>query len=195
MILRPALFVDRDGVINVDHGYVFRREEFEFVDGIFELCSGAKELGYLIIVITNQAGIGRGLYTERDFEELTAWMCEVFSQRGAAIDKVYFCPFHPEHGIGRYKVDSPFRKPRPGMILQAAEEFKIDLQRSVLVGDKASDIVAGIASYIGCNLLYRPDKKSMGCVDLSITKVLNNLTDALEFLHPVLGFGQLGRDV
>ena len=153
---RPALFLDRDGVINVDRGYVYRQDQFEFIDGIFELCCCAKELGYLIIVITNQAGIGRGLYSARDFEELTDWMCGIFKRRGAAIDRVYFCPFHPVHGIGSYKIDSPFRKPRPGMILQAAEEFNIDLERSVLVGDKASDIDAGIAAGVTRNLLYVP---------------------------------------
>lgn len=153
---RPALFLDRDGVINADHAYVCRQENFEFVDGIFELCRYAKKLGYLIFVVTNQAGIGRGFYTEQDFLKLTEWMCGIFSTEGVVIDKVYFCPFHPEHGVGKYKVNSPFRKPGPGMILQAAEEFGVDLARSVLVGDKETDIQAGIAAGVGCNLLYHP---------------------------------------
>jgi len=83
-------------------------------------------------------------------------MCGVFSAEGAVVDKVYFCPFHAEHGVGKYKVDSPFRKPRPGMILQASEEFGVNLARSVLVGDKETDIQAGIAAGVGTNLLYRP---------------------------------------
>lgn len=153
---RPALFLDRDGVINADHAYVCRQEDFEFVDGIFKLCRYAKKLGYLIFVVTNQAGIGRGFYTEQDFLKLTEWMCGIFSAEGVVIDKVYFCPFHPEHGVGKYKVNSPFRKPGPGMILQAAEEFGVDLARSVLVGDKETDIQAGIAAGVGCNLLYHP---------------------------------------
>ncbi len=150
----PALFLDRDGVINIDHGYVYKKENFEFIEGIFELCRTAKRLGYLIFVITNQAGIGRGYYTEQDFLNLTDWMCGVFNENGVFIDKVYFCPSHPEHGLGRYKIDSPYRKPGPGMFLQAAEEFGIDLIRTVLVGDKETDMQAGIAAGVGCNLLY-----------------------------------------
>jgi D-glycero-D-manno-heptose 1,7-bisphosphate phosphatase len=151
---RPALFLDRDGVINIDHAYVSKQENFEFIDGIFELCRHAKQLGFVICVVTNQAGIGRGYYSEKDFLSLTDWMCGIFLKEGAAIDKVYFCPFHPEHGVGKYKIDSPFRKPRPGMILQATRELDIDLSRSLLVGDKESDIQAGVAAGIGCNLLY-----------------------------------------
>lgn len=156
MSLRPALFLDRDGVINVDHGYVCKREEFEFIGGIFDLCRTAKRLGYAVFVVTNQAGIGRGYYTERDFLELTDWMCGVFREEGVGIDKVYFCPFHPVHGVGPYKVESSDRKPGPGMILQAAGEFGVNLTRSVLVGDKETDIQAGIAAGVGCNLLYCP---------------------------------------
>lgn len=152
---RSALFLDRDGVINIDHAYVSKKEHFEFVEGIFELCRNAKQLGFLICVVTNQAGIGRGYYTEKDFLELTDWMCNVFSKEGSEIDKVYFCPTHPEHGVGEYKIDSRFRKPGPGMILQAADELGIDLAKSILVGDKETDIQAGIAAGVGCNLLYR----------------------------------------
>jgi len=152
---RPALFLDRDGVINVDHAYVHKPDNFEFVDGVFDLCRHAKRLGYLIFVVTNQAGIGRGYYTEQDFHALTGWMCSRFDAEGASIDKVYFCPFHPEHGIGKYKVDSPFRKPGPGMILQAADEFGVDLVRSVLVGDNETDIRAGMAAGVGRTVLYR----------------------------------------
>lgn len=156
---QPALFLDRDGIINVDHDYVHRREDFEFIDGIFDLCRHAIRLGYRIFVITNQAGIGRGYYTEDDFRALSEWMCGVFADEQVIIDKVYFCPFHPEHGIGPYKVNSPFRKPGPGMILQAAREFDIDLQGSVLLGDRETDVQAGIAAGIKTNLLFRPSAK------------------------------------
>lgn len=152
---QPALFLDRDGIINVDHDYVCRREDFEFIDGIFGLCRHASNLGFRIFVITNQAGIGRGYYTEQDFHDLTGWMCEVFRSEAIHIDKVYFCPFHAEHGIGKYKIDSPFRKPGPGMILQAAAEFDIDLAGSVLLGDRESDVQAGLAAGVGRNLLFR----------------------------------------
>lgn len=153
---RPALFLDRDGVINVDHAYVYKQEDFEFIDGIFDLCRTAKQLGFLIFVVTNQAGIGRGFYTEQDFLKLTDWMCGIFCDEGIVIDKVYFCPSHPEYGVGQYKVDSPYRKPGPGMILQAAQEFDIDMTRSVLVGDKESDIQAAVAAGVGRTFLYWP---------------------------------------
>ena len=153
---QPALFLDRDGVINVDHAYVHKQEDFEFIDGIFELVRHARASGYRVFVVTNQAGIARGYYTEDDFHRLTAWMCERFAAEGAPIDKVYFCPYHAEHGIGRYKQESSFRKPGPGMILQAAAEFDVDLARSVLVGDMATDLQAGEAAGVGRNLLYRP---------------------------------------
>ena len=153
---RRALFLDRDGVINVDHGYVCRPEDFHFVDGIFELCRTAAALDYLIFVITNQAGIARGFFTEQEFHALTAWMCDQFLARKVRIAQVYFCPFHPEHGIGRYKQESDFRKPAPGMILQAAKEHALDLAASVLVGDKEADIAAGVAAGVGQNILYCP---------------------------------------
>lgn len=181
---RPALFLDRDGVINVDHGYVFRREQFEFIDGIFDLCRAAKTLGYLVFVVTNQAGIGRQYYSEHDFAELTAWMCRVFREHKAEIDKVYFCPYHPVHGIGSYKVDSPFRKPRPGMILQAAQEFNVNLKRSVLVGDKQSDMDAGISAGVGHNLLYSAEFMGMP-VEPSIAGIsrIRSLHEATLALH------------
>ena len=149
-----ALFLDRDGVINHDVGYAHRWEEFKFVDGIFDLCRFAKQQGYLLVVVTNQAGIGRGFYTEADFHALTEKMCERFQCEGAPIDRVYFSPFHPEHGLGRYKLDSPCRKPNPGMILRAAGELAISLEESILVGDKESDILAGRSAGVGCNLLF-----------------------------------------
>jgi D-glycero-D-manno-heptose 1,7-bisphosphate phosphatase len=178
--MKPALFLDRDGVINVDHGYVFRQSDFEFTEGIFDLCRHAKSAGYLIFVVTNQAGIGRGLYSEDDFHDLTRWMCHVFVREGCAIDKVYFCPTHPEHGIGRYKVESPRRKPFPGMILEAAAEFDVDLTRSVLLGDKRSDIEAGQAAGIRQNvLLLSPDATVRGeCSGPTIW----NLAEASAFL-------------
>lgn len=158
MNLRPALFLDRDGVINVDHGYVHKPEDFTFVDGIFDLCRTASALGYLIVVVTNQAGIGRGYYTEDHFLELSDWMCGVFLEQRIRIEKVYYCPTHPKHAIGKYRTESPFRKPAPGMILQAARELDIDLQRSMLVGDNETDIQAGIAAGIGSTILYCHDE-------------------------------------
>lgn len=162
--MRPALFLDRDGVINVDTGYVHHKSEFQFVDGIFDLCRYAKERGFLLFVVTNQAGIGRGFYTEEEFRILTDWMCAVFKEEGCGLDKVYYCPSHPEHGVGRYRVDSGRRKPSPGMILEAACEFEVDLARSVLVGDNLTDVEAGNSAGVGCIFLLRHVSQSPVCV-------------------------------
>ncbi len=151
--LRPALFLDRDGVVNVEKNYVHRREDFEFVPGIFELCGAARAAGRLVVVVTNQAGIGRGLYTESDFHAVTTWMHAQFAERGAPVDAVYFCPFHPQHGIGRYKAESFDRKPNPGMLLRARDDHGIDLARSALVGDRLTDIAAATAAGVGVRLL------------------------------------------
>jgi D-glycero-D-manno-heptose 1,7-bisphosphate phosphatase len=145
----PALFLDRDGVINVEKNYVHRIEDFEFVTGIFELCTVATGLGLWPVVVTNQAGIGRGYYTEADFQALTNWMLKQFRARGIAIVAVYHCPFHPTAGVGPYRRESFDRKPNPGMLLKAAADLRLDLSRSVFVGDKDSDMAAGRAAGVG----------------------------------------------
>jgi D-glycero-D-manno-heptose 1,7-bisphosphate phosphatase len=147
-----ALFLDRDGVINVEKNYVYRNEDFEFIDGIFELCARAAQLGFKLIVVTNQAGIGRGYYTVTDYEHLTQWMLDRFALKGIRFERVYYCPFHPTAGIGEFRRESPDRKPNPGMILRAMQDFSLDLAASVLVGDKDSDIEAGQAAGVGYNL-------------------------------------------
>lgn len=140
--MNKTLFLDRDGIINVDHGYVHTKEKFKFVDGIFELCRYAQELGYQIIVITNQAGIARGMYSVEDFLTLSKWMKEQFIKEKVIITDVYFCPHHPKKGFAPYKVECECRKPKPGMIFEAAKKHNIDLKQSVFIGDKVSDIKA-----------------------------------------------------
>ncbi|WP_338844819.1 HAD family hydrolase [Massilia sp. W12] len=149
-----GLFLDRDGVINIDYGYVYRQSQFEFVDGIFDICRAAVQRGYSIFVVTNQAGIGRGYYSEQDFEELMSWVRAQFAAQDCPIREVYYCPTHPEFGVGAYKCASLRRKPQPGMILDAVRDFKVDLAASILVGDKESDIQAGLAAGVGRNFLY-----------------------------------------
>jgi D-glycero-D-manno-heptose 1,7-bisphosphate phosphatase len=157
-----ALFLDRDGVINVEKNYVWRIDDFEFVPGIFELCRTAENLDMVPIVITNQAGIGRGYYTESDFQALTKWMLGEFRVRGIDIGRVYHCPFHPTEGVGEYRRESFDRKPNPGMILRAKDDFSLDLVDSVLVGDKESDIEAGRAAGVGYNVRFAPTSAGAG---------------------------------
>lgn len=154
---RPALFLDRDGIVNVDHGYVHRREQFEFIPGIFELTRYAAEIGWPVVIATNQSGIGRGYFDEAAFADLTGWMCAHFAAEGGPIAAVYHCPYHPEAGIGPYGREHPWRKPQPGMILQAAADLGLDLPRSALVGDSPRDIVAAAAAGIGLRILVGSD--------------------------------------
>ena len=144
-----ALFLDRDGVVNIEKNYVYKIEDFEFIEGIFEFCSYFQRNGYLIFIITNQAGIARGFYSTDDFKGLTDWMLSQFEKRDIYISKVYYCPHHPD-------ITGPCdcRKPKPGMILQAEEEFYLDLQQSILVGDFESDIKAGEIAGILKNYLF-----------------------------------------
>jgi D-glycero-D-manno-heptose 1,7-bisphosphate phosphatase len=128
-----ALFLDRDGIINIDHGYVSKIEDFKFTDGIFDLVRLFSDAGYLLFVVTNQSGIGRGYYTEEDFSTLTAWMKEKFKENGIKIEEVYYCPHAPD-------ANCICRKPKTGMIKEALKDYDIDLSRSWLIGDKQSDI-------------------------------------------------------
>src|SRR5262245_14372218 len=121
-----ALFLDRDGVINVEQGYVHLRDEFHFQRGIFELCRAAQALSYLMVVVTNQAGIARGYYTDSTFLELTQWMIRKFDEQQIQIARVYYCPYHPVHGVGGYRGDSPDRKPKPGMLVRAQADLNLD---------------------------------------------------------------------
>jgi D-glycero-D-manno-heptose 1,7-bisphosphate phosphatase len=153
---RRALFLDKDGVINVDHGYVCTPERTEFVEGIFDVCRVATRRGHLVVVITNQAGIGRGYYSEREFLAYMDWVRSVFAERGAQLDAVYYCPHHPVHGVGQYLRVCECRKPAPGLILSAQHDLGIDLAHSVFVGDSPSDMQAGAAAGVGTCIMLHP---------------------------------------
>jgi D-glycero-D-manno-heptose 1,7-bisphosphate phosphatase len=134
-----AVFFDRDGVINVDRGYVHRVEDFEFVPGIPFMLRELQLDGWRLVVVTNQSGIGRGLFSEDDYERVTQHMREQLALHGVRLDGVYHCPHAPEQGCG-------CRKPAPGMLLRAAASLGLDLSRSVLMGDKESDMQAAHAA-------------------------------------------------
>jgi D-glycero-D-manno-heptose 1,7-bisphosphate phosphatase len=158
-----ALFLDRDGVINVDRGYILRSDQFEFVPGIFELARfWTKELRRPIVVVTNQSGIGRGYFDENAYADLMRWMCERFEAECTAITRMYHCPYHPLDGIGEYWRDHPWRKPKPGMLLQAASDLGLDPARCGILGDKMSDMEAGAAAGIGLRVLIGPGNAKIG---------------------------------
>ena len=147
---------------------------------ILTLANTACKSKYKLIIITNQAGIGRGYYTEEQFHHLTAWMCDQFSLAGSPIEHVYYSPYHPTAGIGKYLKDDYSRKPNPGMILQAQKDFSIDLGSSILIGDKVSDIQAGVAAGVGTNLLfseYHPIE-----LDGIKYELITNLQEAIPYL-------------
>ena len=142
-----ALFLDRDGTINVDYGYVFQPEKFEFIDGIFKLCRKAQEKGYLIIVITNQSGIARGYFSEQDFAKLNSYMIAEFAKRGIKITDVFYCP----------ELSGNDRKPNCGMFIKARDKYSIDMEQSVSVGDKERDLEAAQKAGCGKNFLFTGD--------------------------------------
>jgi len=140
-----ALFLDRDGVINHEVGYLHHPADVRWIDGIVPLCLTAQSLGYKLVVVTNQSGIARGYYTEQDFQDLMLWMRTELLRNGVTLDAVYHCPYHPE-GVGEYKRQHEDRKPGPGMLLRAARDLSLDLTQSILIGDRCSDIAAANAA-------------------------------------------------
>ncbi len=153
MNLRPAAFLDRDGVINADRGYIYRCEEFEFLPGVFDAVRELRGLGFVPVVVTNQSGIGRGFYAETEFSRLTEWMKQQFAAEGAPIEAVYFCPHHASEGRGAYRLDCDCRKPAPGMLLAARDDLNLDLSHSAMFGDRASDLEAARAAGVQSRFL------------------------------------------
>ena len=158
---RPALFLDRDGVLNEDRGYVCRWEDFRWIEGARETVAAFNRAGWLVFVVTNQSGVGRGYYSEDEVHALHRRMDADLAEMGARIDAYYLAPHHPEAAIEAYRhPDPPLRKPNPGMILLALSEWPVDRERSLLVGDKPSDMEAAAragvraALFRGGNLYY-----------------------------------------
>ena len=177
--MRRAAFLDRDGVINIDHAYVHDREHFDWVPGVLEGARILAEAGFALVVVTNQSGIGRGYYTEEDFLALTAWMKDAFARAGAPIADVRFCPHHPDKALGRYRIDCGCRKPRPGMILAAAEALEIDLSRSILFGDKPGDCTAGRLAGLPERVLLGTDGRAEPAPSPDATRTARDLLSAV----------------
>ena len=147
--MNKALFLDRDGIINVHKGYVYKVEDFIFNENIFDLCSYYQSRSYKIIVITNQAGIAKKIFTMNDLNILNDFIVSEFKKNDIALDRIYFCPHHPD-----YDLDSFDRKPNPGMLLRAMKDFDLNLSESIFIGDQLSDMEAGISAGIGSNYLF-----------------------------------------
>jgi len=146
--LKKAIFLDRDGVINKEKGYVHKISDFEFEKNALRGLKSINFKEYLVFIVCNQAGIAKGYYTEKDFKKLDCWLRKFLLNEGVKITKTYYCPHHPNATISRYKKECSCRKPAEGLLLKAKREFNIDLNSSYLIGDKTSDILAG--KKVGC---------------------------------------------
>ena len=149
---RPALFLDRDGVLNHDHGWVGTRERFEFIPGARQAIRAAVDAGWHVFVVTNQSGIARGLYDEAQFAALSAWMIDEIRAEGGNVDDLRYCPYHPEAPLDAYRLVSAWRKPEAGMLLDLLAKWDVDPARSILVGDQASDLKAAATAGIPAHL-------------------------------------------
>ena len=147
--MNRALFLDRDGVINVDHGYIGKVADFDVLPGVFDALAQAQALDFRLIVVTNQSGIARGYFTAADYQAVERHMIDLFAERGVHFTGIYHCPHHPSGAAPALALACDCRKPAPGMIRRACADHDIDPARSLLVGDKQSDLDAGAAAGVG----------------------------------------------
>ncbi|HUY67904.1 MAG TPA: HAD family hydrolase [Alphaproteobacteria bacterium] len=178
---RRGLLLDRDGVINADRGYVVAREQFAFMPGVFPFLRAARDHGFRLAILTNQSGVARGLYRESDYESLTAWMLGQLAGEGISIDLTLASFEHPEGTVAAYTRQSFWRKPNPGMVLEAVQRLRLDPARSAFLGDKASDMEAAKAGGIGTCLYLMP----AGTDVAENAKIIKNLDEAIETLRTI----------
>ncbi len=164
--MQKAVFLDRDGVINIDKAYVYRKEDFEFCQGVFEALKHFQSLGYLLIIVTNQSGIARGYYSEKDFETLMTWVQEELLHVNIKLDAIYHCPHAPDDGCS-------CRKPKSGMLEEAIRAFDIDVRQSWMIGDKPSDIEAARHVGIEKTILIgnTPNSQAKYCVNFLLDTI------------------------
>ena len=175
-----AAFLDRDGVINKDYGYVHKWEDFKFCDGAIEGLKLLKSLDYLLVIITNQSGIDRGFFSQLEYEKLTEKYTKKLSKDGLNIDAIYHCPHHPEYSEPNFK-DCNCRKPKPGMIFNAVKEFNINLTNSIIIGDSARDIEAGKNAGIKQRFLITSEKSFQNDKTL-FTKSFPSLIECAKYI-------------
>lgn len=178
--MKRAVFLDRDGVINADHGYVHGWGDFEFLPGVLEAASRLSAAGWSLVVVTNQSGIARGYYTEEAYQALTLRMQAAFAEHGAPLDAVYHCPHHPSGEIAALAVACGCRKPAPGMILRARDELGLSLSASVLMGDRHSDMAAARSAGVGRAFLIR--SRHTDVQPLAADGVFDSMSDGVDEL-------------
>ncbi|MGQ9444125.1 D,D-heptose 1,7-bisphosphate phosphatase [[Pasteurella] aerogenes] len=179
--MNKAIFLDRDGTLNIDYGYVHEIDQFHFIEGSIEALQQLKQMGYLLVLVTNQSGIARGYFSEQQFLQLTEWMDWSLADRGVDLDGIYYCPHHPD-GIGEFKQDCDCRKPKAGMLNQAIKELKIDPARSIMIGDKMEDMIAGKSAGIKTNILVRSGKPISEDGEKLADHVIDSIADVVALI-------------
>jgi D-glycero-D-manno-heptose 1,7-bisphosphate phosphatase len=177
-----AAFIDRDGVINEERNYVHRISDFVLLPGVIEGLSLLRDAGFLLIVVTNQAGIARGYYTEAEMDHLHDHLLEMLAEQNISLDAIYFCPHHPQGSIKALAIDCDCRKPSPGMLLRAAKDFNLNLAKCTMIGDKLSDIQAGKRAGVNRTALVESGHKVEPAARLESDLVAANLLAAARIL-------------
>lgn len=179
---KKAIFLDRDGTINVDHGYVHQIDDFEFIKGVGKALKQLQNKGWLLVLVTNQSGIARGLFSEEQFLQLTEWFdWSLDEDYGVVLDGIYYCPHHPD-GQGEYKQDCDCRKPKAGMFEQAIKDLGIDPAKSVMVGDKLEDMLAAQNAGVKTKVLVRTGKAITEEGEKVADLVIDSLADLPKFV-------------
>ncbi len=177
-----AIFLDRDGTINADHGYVHKIDDFQFIEGVGKALKQLQDKGYLLVLVTNQSGIARGYFSEAQFHQLTEWMdWSLDEDYGVVLDGIYYCPHHPE-GKGEFKADCDCRKPKAGMFLEAIKDLNIDPKQSYMVGDKLEDLLAAEAAGVKTKVLVKTGKPVTAEGEAKADLVLDSVVDLVRYI-------------
>ena len=177
-----AIFLDRDGTINADHGYVHKIDDFQFIEGVGKALKQLQDKGYLLVLVTNQSGIARGYFSETQFHQLTEWMdWSLDEDYGVVLDGIYYCPHHPE-GKGEFKAECDCRKPKAGMFLEAIKDLNIDPKQSYMVGDKLEDLLAAEAAGVKTKVLVKTGKPVTAEGEAKADLVLDSVVDLVRYI-------------
>ncbi|AAP96438.1 D-glycero-beta-D-manno-heptose-1,7-bisphosphate 7-phosphatase [[Haemophilus] ducreyi] len=180
---KKAVFLDRDGTLNIDHGYVHQIDDFQFIEGVGKALKQLQDKGYLLVLVTNQSGIARGYFSEQQFQQLTEWMdWSLDEDYGVVLDGIYYCPHYPE-GQGEYQQKCDCRKPKAGMFQQAIKDLNIDPAQSYMVGDKLEDLLAAETAGVKTKVLVRTGKAITAEGEKKADLVLNSLVDLVPYVN------------
>ncbi|UDG79529.1 D-glycero-beta-D-manno-heptose 1,7-bisphosphate 7-phosphatase [Candidatus Steffania adelgidicola] len=171
-----AIFLDRDGTINTNNGYLYKIENFHFIDGVIEALRELKKTGFALVLITNQSGLARGYFNHKQFIRLTQWMNWSLINHGINFDGIYFCPHHPHGIIEELRQTCNCRKPQPGLLLDAQRHLRIDMASSYMVGDTLNDMLAAKAAGVGTRVLVRTGKRVTLQASRAADWVINSLS-------------------